>query len=406
MKLKILTITTIIILITLNLYAEIPIESINCGVINGGHYEFDGECNSNDYDVTAYFYATSAEKSAAYSAQGGTGTTLKINNIRDGSIWNCQGKGTYVGICNPQWHSWTIKYFCCPLVAECPGGGDIYNEALEDTDGDGLPDVCDPRPDDPNPAIFKIISTQGTSGNETYLAIQMKDGSFMSYGTYDSNETEYLKIGEPWRNQSWLQDNGWCDSYDGGESGESESPIGEIGIEIPPVENPEDLEEGIGNDGNTIETDYLADIVTNTQNTTDNMQSISDQLHQLHVDNVNSQIENLQDEVEEQQEAQEEIGEIENIEDSFDGEFTEGDKPSENLIQDVLDGFISNNPLNQVISETEIDIVNSFCSFDWDYKGDNITFSICEYEDQLEMMGNILIAITGLCCLVIIMRRT
>jgi hypothetical protein len=45
------------------------------------------------------------------------------------------------------------------------------------------------------------------------------------------------------------------------------------------------------------------------------------------------------------------------------------------------------------------------CSFTYDYKGHPITFSVCSFENQIDMMGNVLLSIAGLTSILIVFRR-
>jgi len=403
MKLIKISIVLIIIAVS-NINMQATGEEIepNCGKLNGGHTFADPIHSFSE------FYATSTEALAARQIrvdngegyQEGYHSLMQIETVVDTSLWNAVCCVAFGG---GYWWQFAYAY---PSAAQCPEGYPLYGEYETDSDGDGLPDSCDPKPNNEDPAIMRMISCQGDSGNETWINMQLKDGTFITYGDYDAGEMEYINIGAPWVDQSWLVDNGWCTEDGGQESEEGADPIGNLPIEIPDTENPNELPDGVGNDGNTTETDYLADIVTNTQNLQNSQGTISDQLHTLHQDNINEQLEEEKQEAEDMEDAEEGISNINDSDTDVEGEYTQEDVPEKNLIEDILDGFVNNNPVQTVINDTGIDTTGAFCSFDWDYKGNTVTFSICEYENQLEIMGGILIAITALCSLVIILRRS
>ena len=69
----------------------------------------------------------------------------------------------------------------------------------------------------------------------------------------------------------------------------------------------------------------------------------------------------------------------------------------------VLD-FIDNNPFTDALNGVDLTASGS-CSFDYNWKGHTITFSVCAFQDSLNTFGSILLMISGFNSLLIIFRR-
>jgi len=195
----------------------------------------------------------------------------------------------------------------------------------------------------------------------------------------------------------------------------------------------EDFEDGLGNTGNTTESDYLSDIVDNTKDALENQQKLGDYLIDLNneqkkTNKILADQENTiqidvpegasaeeiadeikadqdQDDIEGQVETDKALADIAAANDDFGEGFTEDDIPDENPISGVFGDFMANNPVSDYLSGTGIDTTQGNCSFTWDYKGSPVEFTICNFEPQVELMGAILLGLAGISSLLIVFKR-
>lgn len=227
-------------------------------------------------------------------------------------------------------------------------------------------------------------------------------------------------------------DNGW-------EPGKSDpTPGGD------PDEDP--TGDGTGNDGNTAELDYLEDIVSNTQGIMNNQGNIQDNLINLEMQgNIQSgqlnqiiagqgqgtediidaiegipgggsdmtgvedglgDVKGSVDEINDKLETQyEEPGEIGDIEGEL-GTVAPGiidEATDEGTLTEFFNGLITDNPVGNYIRGVQVNTSGS-CSFDAVLIGRNVTFSLCQWSDELGIMGTILIGLASLQAIMIVTK--
>ena len=92
-------------------------------------------------------------------------------------------------------------------------------------------------------------------------------------------------------------------------------------------------------------------------------------------------------------------------------QLTIGDAPESmqerTVIEDKFGDLMLNPDLQDaqnVITGSGVNLSGS-CSFTYDYKGTPITFSVCNFESQIDMMGNVLLSLAGLTSILIVFRR-
>lgn len=201
------------------------------------------------------------------------GTSMSLRSSQ------CSGSDWY-------WHHFSCVTVATPTPEQCEAGCLVV-----DTDEDGLPDDIDPYPDDSTGFTWHVISYQeDESGNYTYFCMETDRGDIFCYGEEDPNKTTWTTINDQEKESALLLD------YLEGEGLES-GPLGggsEPSVDVPITTDPSEyyFESGVGNDGNTQDLDYLADIVENTQKTADNQSVIGDALSNIEkgVNTLNSQM--------------------------------------------------------------------------------------------------------------------
>jgi len=152
-----------------------------------------------------------------------------------------------------------------------------------DADGDDIPDDVDPYPDDPKDFLYHIKSYQ-LNGGYSWVWIEYDNGTDREFGVFDDDLTTYLNF-EDWSDaETYKGIMGTCDTI-----GEVDLPEGDGSniedleqISIPASNAVPDVVPGLetpnDNTGNSIDTDYLHDIVKNTGSGVLNQQKIIDYL--------------------------------------------------------------------------------------------------------------------------------
>ena len=74
------------------------------------------------------------------------------------------------------------------------------------------------------------------------------------------------------------------------------------------------------------------------------------------------------------------------------------------LMQTAFDAVIQNNPINDVVNGISL-TASGDCSFQYDYKGRAVNFTVCQYASELDAFGRILLTISTLGGIVMIIRR-
>jgi hypothetical protein len=383
---------------------------------------------------THYFTDTANN---AYAIMGDLGMRPDQGGPYEWPSWSSDhpgwSEGKYLGYGARKWDDTLggyIKYaFMYPIGDYLTSG--CMEEVGQDSDEDGIPDKFDPFPDDGSPFDYKIVARQysdGPGSDVSWMLIELEDGSFFEIGEKDGDDSVYMDVGSPWKDSetNYMED---IQEYTGSGSGGS---WGGDQIEIGPGGD-FDTGSGIGNEGNTQDLDYLADIVDNTKNTTNNQGIISDQLTEVNSNlndlkeiasqigqdgggdvNVNVDVEGIgqsvADEISEDREAEGQEAETEGqaaldgvSDPSFDGDVS-GDVPEKNLLSDVVSNFLSNNPVSQYLNNSGVECSGA-CSIDWEWKGHNIQFTICPYAEELQTWGAVMLGIVSLISLFIVVKR-
>ena len=324
------------------------------------------------------------------------------------------------------------------LCPDTPQGYEVGADGCPiDSDGDGLPDTMDPDNDDPDDFTFKCSERQfDQDGNATWMSCVTDDGKTFTLGDYDPNKETWIIGNAPWWPSSDLE----TVSPSGGiaDPNDEKPPTGQIAPDFGDAPDI-DFDEGNDNTDNTIDTDYLADIVSNTKQSLSNQDKLGQYLQDISqgikdqnkliasqkndvqppsvdidvpsatdiADEIRQDNEELQNAIDAQGETAttDAINGINGVDTTFDGEFTEADKPDENLISDIFDGFMQNNPVSDLVNNSSVDVSQGSCSFTYDYKGTVVDFTICNFQQELALMGNILFGLAGVSSLLIIFRR-
>jgi len=169
-----------------------------------------------------------------------------------------------------------------PDSEDCHSHDPIIGGEDTDTDGDGLLDSVDPFPDDARPFTYKkVVEYYDANGNVVGSVYKCVD---------DSGNVKYVTVGEASEMVQFTVDGTWKDHQTYMDT------FGETALNITD-ENPatsgstdggvnpdnlisdtvaDTLDQGINNDGNSLETDYLGDVVTNTKSIADNQQALLD----------------------------------------------------------------------------------------------------------------------------------
>lgn len=330
--------------------------------------------------------------------------------------------------------------------------------ANPDGDNDGIPDDQDPYSDN---EPFKWVvkkEVKNASGTLLYLEIYTSKGDIFRYGDVDAesecyagtidctiNENQVPGNESEWENYAYVKEGDEILGYVTDPETEIALVLGDeaVGNETVVVDGSsgevEGMTEGDDNAGNTIDTDYLHDVVTNTKAIADNQKVAADYSRQIrdNTGDANRILEQIRDNeltanvnvnVDSNEIAQkigDEIREI-NAEDGatiesegsniegdlqdhidgleFNGNIESGDIPEENDLPGIFSDFVTDNAVSEALENSGINITDSYCSMDWDYNGKIIEFSICKYQSVLNSMGVILIGLSGLMSLIIVVR--
>jgi hypothetical protein len=297
------------------------------------------------------------------------------------------------------------------------GTPDCIVPYIPDSDGDGLEDDVDPFPQDDSPFIWRTVSVHyDENGAIDYELIEFKNDNgetaFKRYGELPTDEYPYAIIGPQWRVQS-----DYVDAYgttipdaDGTDDEiTSAFPITEVRVRGDHADPAADTGQTVT--GSETDTELRQKIVTNTQETTSNLKSISDQIGE-----TNERLKNIEEleraklekNIEIQEEQPEDIytddpsyaNELNALNasgalDGVDTDILPSEIPEVESLQDQswYDPLIDNNPLIGMVTGTTVQVDNPVCSFDANVAGSTLTFSMCEQQTILAMMGNIFMAI-------------
>ena len=165
----------------------------------------------------------------------------------------------------------------------------ISTGAQGDSDGDGIDDCFDPQPNNTAPFSYRLFKHQGTEGNMTYMEFINEDGYKWGIGSYSPSTTSYIDMGSSFYSSTETDPATSENSYSKFITDNGLSCTGSPDVDFAmdqvaelnpatgePSETGTGTTQGTDNTGNTSETDFLADIVSNTKATTDNLARLGD----------------------------------------------------------------------------------------------------------------------------------
>ena len=373
----------------------------------------------NHCDTVSVNIAGSVSEAQSYmiSTYGGLGS---IRNVTiDGTSY-----GYYSVVNNGDPDVYTYTAGCCAIV---PGGC-----ALDDTDGDDIPDDQDLYPNDPEPFNVKLISYQTDDGTSTGTHVrecyQTDKGDVYCIGAdYDENKSNILVYNGTWipyedANSDTTTSGTISDSTEGASI---EQPTYTTDVSTGDVDADTDssLKSGTSSTGSETDNEALQGIMDNTAAAADNTKRQGEYLKAL-----NAAIENMDRNIAlkisddesnrdiDGQQAQAAQSEFDNTnvseyynDTNFNGTLTQGTdyQPASDLENESwLTGFISNNPLKTALDSSGFEMINETSKMEFTIEGlGTHSFDLGPFESQFILAGNILLAITSLSALILIAWR-
>ena len=307
-----------------------------------------------------------------------------------------------------------------------------------DSDGDGIPDLQDPFPDDATPFTYRITQYQEDEyGNLTWFRAETATGLWFEMGEHDDTETDWVVITPE---KIWNHDSSELAQYSGNETTveelEGEPAISDYSVTIDkdPITN-ETLQTGDTGDSSGTEIQELAKIVDNTKKGLDNQQTISDQITETNdllrqLKNMEAQrsvIESSTDEtsggtgeenetveLEDSDETTTEggnaVSSIEGTSTDYDNDITELMPEEEDLTAEMED--ITSDHTDQVTGLLEgsgVTLQDQVCeisyTWNWGTQTKQSSLSMCQYQTQLQGFGVVLLSITSIISIMLIFRR-
>ncbi|MCM2283356.1 MAG: hypothetical protein NDI81_01145 [Desulfobacula sp.] len=317
-----------------------------------------------------------------------------------------------------------------------------YIDPIIDTDGDGIPDDCDIYPNDPTPYKVRAVSYQTSdntfNGPRIYQWMHTDRGQTYELGTKDPEKSDFLTYSSPWEDPPTT-----CTGID--TTPENSEPIPEnnpFTTDAPtgePSETDTDpaFQPGEVSDGTETGDPLLRDIKSNTGKIATNTDRLGDYMKELTKavqgmdrntaiiasggtgtssgtgDGNQEIIDAIQDQDQANDtEAQGYKSNAEGLTDSFnyDGTLIEGTDyqptPQDDLAAESwLTGFMNDNPIQDWIDASGFDTSGSVCSLSFVHpRYGNLSFSLCNFENDFALAGNILFGLCSLYGLMTIIR--
>lgn len=303
-----------------------------------------------------------------------------------------------------------------------------------DSDGDGLPDHEDMYPNDPTPYSVKLLAywtdDGSKSGNHIFEIWVTDRGDYLTYGEKPEGEPPGFYIGP---DSPWIDPAAGSQGV-GGPSTPSDStpPLSQppVTTNTPDGEAPSGtdptLKPGNKSEGNETDNEALRGILDNTGDIASNTKRQGEYIRAL-----NAAIQNMdRNTIIQTGLAEKEAIERKNQEmqgkasrDSFDntdvstyynsnqfsGELIEGTdyEPAKDLDQESwFTGFFNSNPLKTAYENSGFTMSGSTCQMTLTISGlGTHELSLCEFDQEFQTAGNLLLALTSLTALIIIAWR-
>jgi len=339
------------------------------------------------------------------------------------------------------------------VVAYLEGGGGIHDceggtfpePETEDTDEDGIPDEVDPYPGNGDPFMWRIsYEVRDEFGDLQYWCMETNKGDWFCYGDNeyaqdcfdglnDCQTRSYINMGGVYE-YSGTQLGSLGDGWDLGlaTSGVSRMVLAENGERV--VSGSTGTQSGVTSIGTESDNEALKKIVDNTGIQAGNQERMAQYLKGMdqglmNIEGSLNRIEgkigtesvtgiyegpsavdiagaidanNQADGTEAETYAQNQLDGITDPE--FNGEFTQEDVPEEDSIGSIWDSFLSSNPISTAINGSGLTTDSSMCSMSFEYQGEQVELSMCDWQDELNQWGAIFLAVTGLISVVIVVK--
>jgi len=306
------------------------------------------------------------------------------------------------------------------------GGEECYEESPVDSDGDGLMDNIDPYPDDPDPFAFEIVLSQGEPME--WLSIRTDSGDNFCYGEYDSDQAINIHADGQLHSSDFLEES----------TGELElaAEQGDI-LPSPQINNTyNEYNSYPGDDYTGTETDseLLGKVVNNTKAISDGGGSINNYLSDIREQNEaqntilskmlrknagggigivdNSGVEDGLAGIEEAI-TEDYAGEGSSAGDygsglDLDGSMDSGGMPSQEI--EAIEGqswfisFLADNPYKAALDASGISAGGGVSSMGFSLRGHEYQFDLGDLQSEIQVAGNLLLALTGLISVIMIAR--
>jgi len=356
---------------------------------------------------------------------GGTGCSAPVSYTKFGAFVMYH----YVG------SQMTFHYFFYPKAAAVLNTD--YKTCPGDSDGDGLNDDIDPFPTDPAAFNFKIAMKQyDANGVLKCIGVRFEDGTLQFYGTPQAGrDWEYMVGGD------WLPSSQFNALFNTVLDNPSTGGVAGSAL-IPSTYTNQTMATGATDTGNTTSMEQGTDIVNNTKAVVDNQAKQQVALQEIR-DGINSTNKILQDGLGKldpvviggggtgggatpgEIQASVRAGVDEALTDSnttagdFSGtpdgsgytseaQLPSGSVPdnSVNTISKTLTDTKSNwSAFTGLFSGSSVTAGGGNCSFNWSYKGQSASFTMCNYIDQLHTMGLVVFSLAGVYACLIVLGR-
>jgi hypothetical protein len=387
-----------------------------------------------DADYNAYDYPNSASQAFRMDAQA------EVNSLTD-SVWEVRGYMT-------GFHDDGFDvYYAMGFDGGTPPGGTV-DPPTSDSDDDGIPDEYDLYPNDSEPYQYAIknILRDADTGEIKAIYLKTDRGDFFMIGdsSYcDTNDCDQeMTLTDNWRSGDTLQDYGVAIAEETLPANAEEIDTffdQTIANNSTVTQNAaENITQGAESTGTETDNEALRAIQDNTAKATENQQVLADLLHNINenISTMNSRehaesatdtpivvtIEggdetettpedlsgtaagmnsesagfdsNLSQATGDLQTAYETDSTLDDLPTHPEDEFLGIATDKFDLSQRLMD-MITANPVTQALTGIDIQTSGS-CSFSWDYKGNTIEFSVCNFQTALNAFGQILLGLTSI----------